>query len=229
MRDACGLASSFFNRCADALSRPLRDVGSCARGCDAPGTSVAGAEGRETDLVGAEGAGFAVGVWTTLRERAFAGASFQRRAAGRCCPSRARRIASAFRCPLFTGRMGVGSFSNTISSSMRHTVRMAQKIHVILTDDIDGDSADETIVFSLDGVQYEIDLSESNASRFRDQLAPFVSNARRVGGRKKPAGVAAKRSDLDEIRRWGRANGYEVSDRGRMPTDLMRAYEAHNN
>ena len=47
---------------------------------------------------------------------------------------------------------------------------MAQKVQVILVDDIDGGEADETVSFSLDGVSYEIDLSESNATELRDAL-----------------------------------------------------------
>ena len=39
---------------------------------------------------------------------------------------------------------------------------MAQKVQVTLEDDIDGGEAAETIVFGLDGVNYEIDLSQEN-------------------------------------------------------------------
>src|SRR3954447_26296405 len=60
---------------------------------------------------------------------------------------------------------------------------MAQKVQVILVDDLDGGSADETVSFSLDGVAYEIDLSDKNAAAFRDSLAQYVGLARRVGGR----------------------------------------------
>jgi len=60
---------------------------------------------------------------------------------------------------------------------------MAQKVTVLLVDDIDGGSADETVSFSLDGVSYEIDLSTKNAKAFRDALAQYVGQARRVGGR----------------------------------------------
>src|SRR4051812_50119181 len=60
---------------------------------------------------------------------------------------------------------------------------MAQKVQVILVDDVDGGEASETVSFSLDGVSYEIDVSESNAGALRDALAPWVGHARRVGGR----------------------------------------------
>lgn len=105
---------------------------------------------------------------------------------------------------------------------------MAQRVHVILEDDIDGSEASETIQFSLDGVSYEIDLSDENAAKMRDSFASWVGHARRVGGRRQQGKAAASssRSDLNEIRAWGRANGYQVSDRGRVSADVMKAYDA---
>lgn len=105
---------------------------------------------------------------------------------------------------------------------------MAQKIQVTLEDDIDGGEAAETIFFGLDGVNYEIDLSRENAERMRDDLASWVGHARRVSGRKKPGtrAAGAKRSDLDDIRAWGRANGFQISDRGRVSANVMKAYDA---
>ena len=61
---------------------------------------------------------------------------------------------------------------------------MAQKVQVLLVDDLDGGEARETVSFALDGVTYEIDLSEANASKMRDQLAKWIGHARRSGGRK---------------------------------------------
>ena len=66
---------------------------------------------------------------------------------------------------------------------------MAQKVQVILVDDMDGGSADETVSFSLDGVSYEIDLSTKNAAAFRDSLAQYVGTARKVGGRSGGRGI----------------------------------------
>ena len=64
---------------------------------------------------------------------------------------------------------------------------MAQKVQVLLVDDIDGGEAAETISFSLDGVTYEIDLNPINASELRDVLAPYISVSRRVPA-PRPAG-----------------------------------------
>lgn len=112
---------------------------------------------------------------------------------------------------------------------------MAQKVQVILVDDIDSGEADETVSFALDGVSYEIDLSESNAQELREGLAHWVGHARRVGGRstarrvaapKKNGAVAATaRPDLSEVRAWAREAGYEVSDRGRVSGEVLKAFE----
>ena len=52
---------------------------------------------------------------------------------------------------------------------------MAQRIVYRLEDDLDHSEAAETIVFGLDSVSYEIDLSEGNAAKLRDLLAPYVA------------------------------------------------------
>jgi len=104
---------------------------------------------------------------------------------------------------------------------------MAQKVKVLLIDDIDGTDAVETVTFGLDGVQYEIDLNEKNAGKRRDDLAAWVGHARRSGGRKKTsrAGSSRSSSDASKIRTWARENGFEVSDRGRVPAEVKEAYE----
>jgi hypothetical protein len=101
---------------------------------------------------------------------------------------------------------------------------MARREIVTLIDDLDGTPAAETIRFALDGVQYEIDLSEQNAAALRDQLGRFVSAARRVssGSRRVRRGSA----DRARIRRWAKENGLTVSDRGRIPAEVVAAYEA---
>src|SRR5437763_10270180 len=111
---------------------------------------------------------------------------------------------------------------------------MAQKVLVQLVDDLDGSTAEQTVEFALDGVQYQIDLSEDNAGALRDALAPFVSAARRAGGRKRSAapraaaGRPSPTSDRERnqaIREWARAQGMNVSERGRIPADVVEAYD----
>jgi hypothetical protein len=117
---------------------------------------------------------------------------------------------------------------------------MAQKVQVILVDDVDGGKAEETVSFALDGVSYEIDVSEKNASALREALAPWVGHARRVGGRSssgrsrstsssggagRSRGSSGGRHDLSDVRAWARENGYQVSDRGRVSSEVIAAYE----
>ena len=106
---------------------------------------------------------------------------------------------------------------------------MAQRVEVVLIDDVDGGHADETVSFALDGVSYEIDLSDKNAKKLRDALASWTGNARRSGGgrgRRRSSGAAPqKRTDLGSVREWARANGYQVSDRGRISAEIQGAYD----
>ena len=108
---------------------------------------------------------------------------------------------------------------------------MAQKVNVILEDDLDGGEAAETVRFALDGKQYEMDLSAENAERLRAELRPFAEKARRVKARagRTASGRSESRtrsSDTADIRRWARENGYEISDRGRIHKDIREAYYA---
>jgi hypothetical protein len=121
--------------------------------------------------------------------------------------------------------------------------RMAQKVQVIKTDDLEDDdvAADETISFALDGTNYEIDLSERNAAQLRDAFSRYVQAARKVGrgggggrasggGRSRATGGGRMdREQAGAIRDWARKNGHNVSDRGRIPSSVVEAYEsAHN-
>jgi hypothetical protein len=109
---------------------------------------------------------------------------------------------------------------------------MAQRVQVILEDDLDGSQADETVLFGLDGAEYEVDLSTENAQALRDALAPWVGVARRTGGRRKRAAVTAPRpaengsgANTSDIRAWAQENGYEVSSRGRVSAEVRDAYD----
>ena len=112
---------------------------------------------------------------------------------------------------------------------------MAQQTIVKLTDDIDGSDAEGTVEFSLDGVSYEIDLSKGNAAKLRDALAGYVSHARRTGGRRRGGGrsTGGSRPGVDReqnaaIREWARKRGMKVSDRGRIPAEVLESYHKDN-
>ncbi len=107
---------------------------------------------------------------------------------------------------------------------------MAQKVQVVLVDDIDGGSADETVAFALDGVTYEIDLSKKNAAKLRDEFAPWVGSARKVTstrGRRSGGRPRSGRSgDTAAVRAWARENGIAVNERGRISADVLAQYQA---
>jgi hypothetical protein len=106
---------------------------------------------------------------------------------------------------------------------------MAQRVEVVLIDDIDGGEAAETVTFALDGVSYEIDLSEKNAKKLRGDLATWTGHARRGGSTRatsrRRGSSSSKRSDLAAVRQWARANGHKVSDRGRISAEVQAAYD----
>ncbi len=112
---------------------------------------------------------------------------------------------------------------------------MAQIREIRLIDDLDGKEADETVAFGLDGKNFEIDLSTNNAGKLRELLASYVAAARRSGGRRRSGGTATatapptRRPSIDReqnqaIREWARKRGMKVSDRGRIPAEVLEAY-----
>lgn len=106
---------------------------------------------------------------------------------------------------------------------------MAQKVNIILVDDLDGSEATETVTFGLDGVTYEIDLNDSHAGELREAVEKYVGYARKVSGRstrKTAASSSSSSQDKTAIREWAKANGFEVSDRGRIPANVEEAYAA---
>lgn len=107
---------------------------------------------------------------------------------------------------------------------------MAQKVNIILVDDIDGSEATETVTFGLDGTTYEIDLNDDNAGKLREALATYVGHGRKVGagprrGRRTSAPASGGPS-AKEVREWARENGHDVPDRGRVSAEVREAYDA---
>lgn len=110
---------------------------------------------------------------------------------------------------------------------------MVQRVQIILEDDMTGGEATETVEFALDGVSYEIDLNDENATKLRNDIAGWIANARRAGGRRQTrrrSGGASSSSgrsgELAKMREWGRENGFKVSERGRVSQELQDAYAA---
>jgi hypothetical protein len=125
-------------------------------------------------------------------------------------------------------------------------IPMAQRQVTVFIDDVTGEELEggETVNFALDGVEYQIDLSDKHADELRKAFAPYVLKGRRTGGRYARGGRASVRKprrspdsassgtssqsnrDTQTVREWAQANGHKVSDRGRIPASVLEAYEA---
>ena len=106
---------------------------------------------------------------------------------------------------------------------------MAQRTQVLLIDDLDGGEADGTVRFSLDGTEYEIDLSAAHSDELRKALELYLAHARRAGGTAKSAARGRRGSaaiDTAQVREWAKGQGIEVKDRGRVPAGIVEQYKA---
>ncbi|QHE73744.1 Lsr2 family protein (plasmid) [Rhodococcus sp. ZPP] len=113
---------------------------------------------------------------------------------------------------------------------------MARKTVVELVDDLDGSVIEagegEHITFSVNGVDYEIDLKTKNAREFLKTMDFYIDHATKIGGQKRRATAQAgsarsrSRSQAREVREWAAANGYQVSARGRIPAEIQDAFDA---
>jgi hypothetical protein len=104
---------------------------------------------------------------------------------------------------------------------------MAQRTQVLYVDDIDGSEAAGTVRFGLGGHDYEIDLSQQHADELRAAISPFLAVARKVPSTRRPVRAArAARHDQSDVRTWARSEGLKISDRGRIPADVLAKYES---
>jgi Lsr2 len=108
---------------------------------------------------------------------------------------------------------------------------MAKSTIIQLTDDLDGSAAVEGVTFGFRGTEYEIDLNAKNVAALEKVLDRYITAGRKVS-RSKSNGAAGRRgrssakAGVGDLREWARANGYTVSDRGRIPGEIRDAYEA---
>ncbi|AWK70278.1 hypothetical protein CBI38_00475 [Rhodococcus oxybenzonivorans] len=110
---------------------------------------------------------------------------------------------------------------------------MAKKVVVELVDDIDGSLIEvgkgEHITFSVNGVDYEIDLKTKNAREFLRTMDFYIEHATRVDERKGRSTSSAKprgRAQASTVREWAAENGYDISSRGRIPAEVQEAFDA---
>lgn len=104
---------------------------------------------------------------------------------------------------------------------------MARKTTVILVDDLDGGEAERTVTFALDGSHYEIDLNQSNIAHLVESLGPFIKAARTTTRRRQQRKTTSGNVTA-QARAWARSAGFEVSERGRIPAEILEAYQRRN-
>jgi Lsr2 len=109
---------------------------------------------------------------------------------------------------------------------------VAQKVSVTFACDYDSkeipDGEQMTRAFSLDGRDYEIDLCEKHSQKFDEVLKRFSDRARKVTGRvtRTKRRTAAHRQHSAEVRAWAKRSGIDVSDRGRIPAQVIKKYDS---
>jgi hypothetical protein len=104
---------------------------------------------------------------------------------------------------------------------------VAQRMQILYVDDIDGSEAEGTVRFGFDGTDYEIDLNKKHAEQLAKAIGPYVEAARKVSSARRAArGSRSARHNQSDVRAWARAQGLKVSDRGRIPADVLAKYES---
>jgi hypothetical protein len=105
---------------------------------------------------------------------------------------------------------------------------MATKITIVLEDDLESGPADETVLFGVGGTDYEIDMNASNTAVLRRQFAPYIEHACSTAReqRQRPGRTASSGARSADIRAWAKEQGIALSDRGRIPADIVRQYQA---
>jgi hypothetical protein len=112
---------------------------------------------------------------------------------------------------------------------------MATRTITEFIDDLTGQPGEDVkaVEFSIDGTSYTIDLAGDNAARFRDNLSPYITAGRKTIGKASSVRLGAAPAKRDKaqtkaIRDWARTNGYQISDRGRIPTQVEHAYNSND-
>lgn len=117
---------------------------------------------------------------------------------------------------------------------------MAKKTIQIITSDLSGEELEpgqgETIAFSINGVDYSIDLTDAEAEAFRSTFEKYTLVAEKRSSRvssaspstRKPSGSGRSSEELAHIRAWANDNGYQVSERGRIKAEIIDAFDRAN-
>jgi hypothetical protein len=108
---------------------------------------------------------------------------------------------------------------------------MAQRTVVTVVCDLPHDGeveGTESVSFAFDGNAYEIDLCEPHSKELREKIGAFADHARKAtaGSRRRKPRTGPGREQSAEIREWARSKGHKVSERGRIPSQILADYHA---
>jgi hypothetical protein len=107
---------------------------------------------------------------------------------------------------------------------------VASRVITLITDDLDGTEAQETVTFALDGTEFEVDLNDAHAKELRVALEPYMKAGRKTGskGRRRRSSASTDGDQIKAMRSWAKAHNLKVSDRGRVSAEIREAYsKAH--
>jgi hypothetical protein len=100
---------------------------------------------------------------------------------------------------------------------------MAKEVIINLRDDLNGEIAEKTVYFTIEGTHYEIDLSTDNIEAFKEAIAPYVTKARLAGVSK-----LSGKEERDAVRVWAKERGIKVGTQGRISSEIIQQYrDAH--
>lgn len=114
----------------------------------------------------------------------------------------------------------------------------------VLVDDLDGTELPEgtqAINLSMGRTTYALYLSEKNHEKLLKALTPFIENAETVSGGSSSRTARSSSQDkekMKKVREWAQATGFKfkdaagnektLGDRGRIPDEVVAAYDAAN-
>ena len=88
-------------------------------------------------------------------------------------------------------------------------------------------------MFSLDGADYEIDLSKKNAASLRKAFAEYIAAGRSIRSQRQavrtknvvaPRRTKDRSAELAAIREWAAKAGFQVSQKGRISQEVLDRY-----
>lgn len=98
-------------------------------------------------------------------------------------------------------------------------IRITQKV-----DDVDRSSPAESIRFSYGRDHFVIDLGPSNSALMEADFQRWIEHSRRIKPPYNRSPRSAARPDPGKVRAWAKRQGFDVSDKGRIPLEVETAY-----